>query len=513
MKNSIGNFEHSKLKKSLLNSTTSLLAVSVNVLLGLFIPRLILVNYGSETNGLVNSINQFVAYLNLFEAGIGIVGLQILYKPVAEADHDKVNSVLAAINLNYRKIGCYYFFSLLLLSVCYPLLVLHGSTHLNYFQVFMCVLFSGLGNVILFFVQGKYRILLNAEGKSYILNNLQTVISILISVTKVILLTVGLDIVSVIVATFALNLIQVAFILLLIRRQYGWINLKVPSEIVVLAQKSYAFIHQVAWMVFLNTDVLVLTIFCNLKVVSVYAMYKLVVSSLENLLNIPLDSVNFALGQVFNTDKAKYAKLIDTVEIFYEALCFSFLAVTLKLFPAFISIYTRNVTDIVYQDAFLPLLFVVIELLIFMRKPMLNTIGYAGHFKETLPQTIAEMVLNLSISIVASYCLGIYGVLLGTVVALTYRFIDLVIYCNKCILDRDYKKTFLIYMINIVLFVVFQILVFPFGNKITSCFQFILFGLGFTVVSVVLFIGTNAVIFSNERQYIQRINNMHLFHI
>lgn len=492
--------EHSKLKKGLMNSVTGLLAIMVNVLMGLLIPRLVLVNYGSETNGLINSINQFIAYLSLFEAGIGVVGLQALYKPVVEVDHKKINGILAAINHHYHKIGCYYLLSLILLSIGYPLLVLRNSTQMNFWQVFFCVLFSGLGNVILFFVQGKYKILLNAEGKNYILSNLQTIISILISGTKVVLLSIGLNIVSVIVATFLLNLIQVVFICSFIKRKYKWINLNEKAEMIALGQKRSAFLHQIAWMVFLNTDVLILTVFCNLKVVSVYAMYKLVMTSLENLLTIPLDSVSFALGQTFNTDKVKYAKLLDTVEVFYQSLCFSFLAVALKLFPAFIDIYTRNVTDVAYKDAYLPFLFVVVELLIFMRKPSLNTLGYAGHFKQTLPQTLTEMFINLGISIAASYCLGIYGVLMGTVVALTYRFFDLVIYCNKRILKRSCKKTFTIYFVDLCVFVAFQLLVIPFGKHITSYIFFAIYGVAFSVLSVSLFAIVNSLVFASERR-------------
>ena len=58
----------------------------------------------------------------------------------------------------------------------------------------------------------------------------------------------------------------------------------------------------------------------------------------------------------------------------------------------------------------------------FSRQLMANTIiAYAGQFKESLPQTIAENVINLCVSLFGVYRWGIYGVLIGTIIALLYR--------------------------------------------------------------------------------------------
>ena len=58
----------------------SLLSQIITIFLGLVIPRLILVGYGSETNGLLNSVAQVIIYLNLFEAGVQLVDMIYLKK-------------------------------------------------------------------------------------------------------------------------------------------------------------------------------------------------------------------------------------------------------------------------------------------------------------------------------------------------------------------------------------------------------------------------------------------------
>ena len=51
------------------------------------IPCIMLKYYGSEINGLVSSINQFIVYFNLVEAGLSGAAIYVLYKPLAGKNH------------------------------------------------------------------------------------------------------------------------------------------------------------------------------------------------------------------------------------------------------------------------------------------------------------------------------------------------------------------------------------------------------------------------------------------
>ena len=74
----------SREKKLLWGSATGLIGRVVAIICSFITPRLILSSYGSEVNGLVNSISQFLAIINLLEAGISSVIDSNLYKPLAE---------------------------------------------------------------------------------------------------------------------------------------------------------------------------------------------------------------------------------------------------------------------------------------------------------------------------------------------------------------------------------------------------------------------------------------------
>lgn len=54
---------------------------------------------------------------------------------------------------------------------------------------------------------------------------------------------------------------------------------------------------------FQNTDVLILTVVCGLKTVSVYSMYVMLFGMVGTAISTINSGVSFAMGQAYNTDK------------------------------------------------------------------------------------------------------------------------------------------------------------------------------------------------------------------
>lgn len=71
-------------KKFFKNAVSTAFFQIVNMLVSFFIPRIMLVIYGSEINGLVSSITQFIVYFNLLEAGLSGAAVWALYEPLAK---------------------------------------------------------------------------------------------------------------------------------------------------------------------------------------------------------------------------------------------------------------------------------------------------------------------------------------------------------------------------------------------------------------------------------------------
>ena len=474
-------------QKSIWNFISAALSQVITIAFGIILPRLYMVNFGSEGNGLLTSLTQLLVYLNLFEAGVGAATLQALYKPVAQQDWGGISGILSATNRYYKRTGRWYLGALVALSLVYPFF---AKSSLPYLTVCGAAFFSGIGNVVLFFFQGKYTFLLQAEGKQYVVSNLTTIVSTSTSLAKVLLISLGANIVAVVAAGFVIQLIQMAYILWYIRKKYPQLKLSVEPNVQAIAQRNYALIHQVSGLVFNNTDVIILTVFCGLKVVSVYSVFKLITSHIESLLTTVSGSVNFILGQTFQMDKQMYIRRHDLFESFFSAVSYALFSVTLFLFLPFMRLYTAGISDANYIDEALAILFVTASLLSMSRTCTCMTVNIAGHFKQTASRSILESAINLVVSLVAVLKIGIYGVLIGTIAALAYRTNDFIIYANKKLMGRSPWRTYSIYAVNIVLLFLTQALFKSIlHTEIGSYLTFAAVGLEATALSLVTFLG------------------------
>ena len=415
-----------QLKKTVYNLLSGLIGQIVTIALGIVIPRLFIVSLGSEVNGLVSSVSQIFVYFGLLEAGVGLATTQALYKPIAQGNKNDINAILVATDRYYKKTGTIYLIGVVVLSVIYPVVI---TSQIDKFTIFIVIIFQGLGGVLSYFFQGKYRLLLQAEGKGYILTNLSTVIQIFISVGKIILLVNGFDVIAIQGMYFFFNIIQIS-------------------------QKKFVLIHQISGMIFSNTDVLILTLFCDLKIVSIYSMYNLFFNMINTFMSTISGSISFQLGQSYSINKKKFIKLYDIYETYYTVLNFTVCATMHLFILPFMKLYTRGITDANYIDTVLPILFVFVNLLANGKLPSNQVINVAGHFEETKWKGICEALLNIVVSILGVIRFGLYGVLIGTIVALLYRANDMIIYANRKVIGRSPIKTYFRWGVNIVIFLI-----------------------------------------------------------
>jgi hypothetical protein len=427
-------------KKGTINVVCGIVGQIITICLGIVIPRLVLISFGSEVNGLLNSVNQILVYFSLFEAGVGVAALQALYAPVATKDRDSIGHIMAATHLFYRKVGIVYAIAVFALGVLYPFCV---KSDIPYWMIFGVIVFSGLGNCLNFLYQGKYKILLQAEGCSYVTTNITTLITVLTNVVKTVLLLLGFDVLVIQFSFFLINVLQMYVYYLYIHRHYDWLDLKVEPDNHAIEQKNATLIHQISGMVFNNTDVLLLTLLTqDLKIVSVYTMYNTIISMVNTMIQQVSVGFDFRLGQIYNTQKESYYKLHHVFEIAYLILVFGAMTVVYIVILPFMRLYTSGVQDINYIEKWYPLVFVMVPLLTYGRTAASNLINYAGHFRATQWRAVLETSINLIVSVVGIYHFGIYGALLGTIVAALYRTNDMIFYVYHHFLKESPWKTY-----------------------------------------------------------------------
>lgn len=449
-------------RKVKLNFIFSILAQIVTLMVGIIVPRLFIINYGSEVNGYINSINQIFVYVALLEAGVGSAAVFSLYAPVGRGDTSKINGILSATHQFYTRTAFIYLAITSVAAFVYPLMV---ESSLSYPLMVGIFLINGGSGVVAYFFHAKYKLLLGVDGRSYVVSAISSVYQIVLSLGKAILLICGCHIFLVQGLYLVLSLGQSIMFGIYVKKAYPWLDLSVKPDKEAISKSKNALVHQVSGLIFNNTDVLILTFVCNLRVVSVYALYKTLVGLVGTLISHFSNSINFKLGQSFN-DRPRFLKLFDAFETFHITLTFSFCTVAYVFLLPFLRLYTEGM-DANYLLTYMPLLAILVEILSYIRLPSQSVISFAGHFKETQWRSVVETIINLTTSIVLVIVFetlweaGIYGVMIGTIAALLYRTNDIIIYSNKRILARSPKKTYLICLTS---FAISLLFIFIFNN-------------------------------------------------
>lgn len=491
-----------KFDKGILNLVVGILSQIVTLTLGIVIPKIYVDNLGSEVNGLMTTVTQIFAYIALLEAGIGNTTLQALYKPLANNKRDDINSILAATDHYYKRTSILYFIAVVILAILYPLAV---DSNINKTVISLVILLTGVPGIINFLFQGKYKVLLQAEGKQYFVNFVTTIVNIFINISRIILVLSGFSIVAVQISYCVIQIFQMLIYTIYIKEKYEWLDLSVKKNTAALAQKNSVLVHQISGLVFSNTDNLVLSFFCGFNVVSIYSVYSLISGMISTLINTLNDSFVYKLGYIYNKSIDDFEKTYDLMECIIGAFTFSLFTVLYLLMTPFIKVYMMG-ADINYVDETLVLLFVVYQVLNAGRKVPQNAINVAGHFEKTKYRALLEAGINLGLTLVLVPFFGIYGALLGTIVALLYRTNDIIIYVNKYILMRSPTKTYLRWGVNIFFLIVLVIILKPHIVGIDSYRIFVIYGFVLTLFSLTVFLAIS--ILTNYRVYSKVIGNV-----
>ena len=486
--------------KGLKNIKWGLIAQIVTIGLGIFIPRLVLVNLGSEANGLMSSVSSVLSYMSLLEAGVGLATIQALYTPIANQDRTYVNAIMAATNKFYLRTGRIYLLIVICLSVGYTAFV---KTSISKISVFAVVILAGLSGVLNYFFQGKYKLLMAAEGKNYITTNITMIATVCTSIVKVIVLLLGGSVVILQSVYFIINLFQVCIYYQYIKRNYSWLDLSVTPDYEGIGQKNAVLVHQVSELLFNNTDIVVLTIFTSLKVVSVYSMYAMIFGMVKAVSTVFSDSYLYAVGQSYG-DKAKFNKVFNAYEVYNMSITFAGFCVATILMPNFLKLYTRDVTDINYIDSKVLILFTAFYLLQNGRKASQTVINIAQHFEQTKWRAALESIINIGVSIVLTAKIGIYGVLLGTIAALLYRTNDVIIYASK-LMHRSPWISYRRWLCNLGVFVCLYRLHMYFDIQIKSWPQMVSFGVIVSLIVFLIFLLIDSLLNRDVASYVYQV--------
>jgi O-antigen/teichoic acid export membrane protein len=479
-------------KNKVANFLASIISQVIILVFGLVVPRIILSNYGSDTNGLINTITQVFTYAALLEAGIGQATRNALYPLLKQKDPNNVSKILCVSKSYYRKCTFIYGFFVLLLAFILPLLL---KSSLSYWTIFAVVFFEGAIGVVSFYFVETWSALLQADGKHYINVIFETLYKTLCYIIKIVLAIKAVNIAYIQVGYFLAVLLKILLYYLYFKKNYNWINWHLNTKGEKLADRNSYIVTEFAWTVFSSTDLIVLSVFVSTKLASVYSLYSLVYLSLSNVLNAVFQSLSYILGKSFFSDLEIYKRNHDKFNCIFVGSITSLMCTCYWLILPFISLYTQGVNDINYIYQYLPLLFSLVQVFSWSRYISGNACAFGGYMKQISYVSIIEAVSNVVLSILLVNFYGIYGVTLATVISLPLKVIYSNFIADQKIMKRKPKNTILIFSVNY-LYLIITVIVYHFWSfTITSFWMFLGIGVAVFCVYSSLFLLTNFLLF------------------
>ena len=428
-----------RISQTKLNIAASLLQQLVTGVCGLILPRFALRQFGSEANGLIASVTQLLGYTILLEGGIGGVMKAALYKPLANEDIDGVSRIYHQISRSFRKISFIFIGFALALSLFMKFLV---DTQFDWLYVFTMVLILSANTYFSYYFAMPQRLLMTADQKLYIIQFVQSISVVLNLLLCLLVMRLGGSIHAVKFTTAFVFLLNPLVLYLYVRNHYQ--IRKETSEDFEFSQKRDGAIHHLSFFVHRNTDVVILSVFGSLTAVSVYTVYNIVTYTLEQMLASVSSGLSGLVGRLIaRNETAELNRTVDRYEACNNVLSTGVATVCAILILPFVSIYTGGVTDAQYHQPVFAMLMIAGSYAYSIRHPFGCVVSAAGHYKQTKAGAIGEVAINLILSLVLVKPLGLIGVALGTVAAMSFRTIHTVWYLSKHLLHRPAWRFFL----------------------------------------------------------------------
>ncbi len=418
------------------NISANFILQLVVIISGFIVPKLLITNYGSDSYGLVSSITQFLSLIALLEAGIGPVIKAKLYKYMAKNDKNKILLILKDADSFFKRIGLIFLIYIIILCIIFPYI----NNEFDFAFTTAMILVIAIGTLFEYFFGIVYNIYLQADKKYYVTSNVQIVCYVLNILLVVLLINLDASIITVKFASTLAFLIRPLFQSYYVRKKLN-IHFKDAKGSYKIENKFDGLSQHIAYVIYSNTDVTVLTIFANLTTVAIYSVYNMVANSIRNVISSFINGMDSIFGDMFaRGERESLKRSFDIYEFLYYFVSTVIFLTTMILIVPFVKIYTKGITDANYIQPLFAFL-IILSGLIACARTIYSTLVYSiGHFKQTNMISWVEAITNILLSIILVVKLGLVGVAIGTAVSAFIRLVYFMFYSSKNVLNRSFKS-------------------------------------------------------------------------
>lgn len=421
------------------NSIAPLIYQVTTIICGFILPRLILSHFGTEVNGLVNSIKQFLGVIAFLELGVGAVVQSSLYKPLADGDIISVSKVITSADKFFRKLG--YILALYVVAMIgfYPELV---KQSFGFYFIATLILAISISLFAQYFFGIVNRLLLLADQKAYIQYAAQILAVIINTLACYILIILDCSVQVVYGTTSFIYFLQPFLLHMYIKKCYS-LDRHIQYDLEPIKQKWNGIAQHISAVILTSSDIIVLTTFSTLINVSIYTVYFLPVSGVKLLIMSTISGIQALIGNLWaKRDLIELRRIFAWTEWLIHTGTTLMFTITAILIVPFVQIYTHGVNDANYIQPLFAIFFVAANSGHCLRLPYNIMILAAGHYKQTQHNYIIAAAMNIVISVIGVMQFGLMGVAIGTLVAMAYQTVWMAWYNSKNFIQWPMRKFF-----------------------------------------------------------------------
>ena len=453
-----------------------------------FISRMIFIRYLAAAylgvNGLFSDI---LGMLNLAELGIGSAMIFSMYKPAAENNREELGQLMNLYRILYRIVAAFVLVVGLALLPFLDVLIKGDSGIENLRIIYLMY----LGNSVCSYLLSYKNSILLAYQKAYVRTVVEQIMRTAQMLLQIAVLVLTRNFLLYLAVQIGTLIATNAIVALKVDRDYPYLRdeKRLPSREKrrdILKNIWAMSMHRFGTVVVNGTDNLIMSAFVGLTSVGIYSNYRLVVKSLNDLLNKVYSAFTGSIGNLGATEDGEYVYKI------YKQLDF-FMFLFYGYFAAGLTVLFNPFMRLMFGEAYLfPTSIVLIVITQFytsgMRQINLQFREAMGLFWHDRYKAVAEAIINLVTSLILVQKHGVAGVFLGTIISTmtTCFWVEPYVLMKYGIRTgwKDKLKTYFVdYGIRTATVIAGSLLEgWLFQGQINTVWMFILEGIGFTMV-------------------------------
>ncbi len=408
-----------RVRKSIINAEINLLFYFLTLFLAFFSRKIFLDCLSAEFIGLTGTLRNILGYLNLSEFGISACIGYFLFKPLQSNNKNEINEIISLLGYLYKWIGIIILCGALIISMFFPLIFSNKDLPLS---IIYFAFYTLLGSSLIGYFINYRQILLSADQKNYLVaiyyqsaNILKTIIQIYLAYNfKNYFIWVAIEFVFSVIGCIILNWkIDKEYPWLKVDRSQGKKLLEKYPDIIIKTKQ--VFIHKIKDFVLVKSDELFIFLFVSLKMVAYYGNYMMIISRLISLFSSITSSVGASIGNLVAEGNKE-----QMLKVFWELTTIQHTIAAIISFSIYCFIepfinHWLGAEFILNHDI---LILLTVYLYICNSRGGVDTFNYAHGLYADVWSAWAELIINVSITIICGIKWGIIGILLGKIASL-----------------------------------------------------------------------------------------------